>query len=401
MNIDTRKTTLAELVTELKDQNMQKKDFVVPANLLSMEKGQLVVNNYNNNDDLSKLLAEVGVKSENSGKLILGCLPILHQNLSDKLDIPRKYYNRIQLLEDTELIDTNVTHWLKKMKGNIFLRTFINKEENEGFARAILSDRYNVIDNYDVLFATLEAVRDSGLNLKIEDNGCDLTESKMYIRFIAPDVEINAPELLKNYKNPKGGGSGVGDGIITGFVITNSELGQGSFSISPRAVVLKCSNGLVFKDDAFGKIHLGAKMDGYSQIDWSEETKRKNYELIQAQVKDAVKQFTREDYLAKKISELNTYAEVELKHPIETVKNVSRLLNVTEEKEKNILDFFMRGGDFTPMGVSQALTFYAHETTDADEAHDMEMVAVDILPKIKEMDKPTVNKSTRQQMMQN
>jgi hypothetical protein len=389
-----RQTTLAELVTELKDQNLQKKDFVVPANLLSMENGELIVNNYNNNDSLSKLLNEVGVKSESSDKLILGCLPILHQNLSDKLDIPRKYYNRIQGLTDTSLIDTNVSYWLKNMKGNIFLRTFVNKDKNEGFARAILSDRYNVIDNFDVLFATLEAVKASGLNLKIEDNGCDLTESKMYIRFVAPDVEINAPELLKNYKSPKGNG-GVGDGIITGFVITNSELGQGSFSISPRAVVLKCQNGMVFKNDAFGKVHLGSKMEQFSQIDWSEETKRKNYELIMAQVKDAVKQFTSEDFLRKKISELNEYSEVELTHPIETVKNVSRFLNITEEKEKNILDFFMRGGDFTAMGVSQALTFYAHETKDADEAHDLESVAVEILPKIKEMDKPSVSKSVK------
>lgn len=112
-------------------------------------------------------------------------------------------------------------------------------------------------------------------------------------------MEINAPDLLKNYKSPKGGNSAVGDGIITGFVITNSELGQGSFSISPRAVVLKCSNGMVFKNDAFGKIHLGGKMGEYSQIDWSEETKRKNYELIQAQVKDAVKKIYKRRLFSK------------------------------------------------------------------------------------------------------
>lgn len=393
-----RQTTLAELVTELKDQNLQKNDFVVPANLLSMENGLLVVNNYNNNDNLTKLLNEVGIKSESTeNKLILNCLPVLHSHLSEKLDIPRKYYNKITALDDKTLIDANVSYWLKNMKGNVFLRTFINKDKNEGYARALLSDRYNVIDNFDVLLATLEAVNASGLNLKMEDNGCDLSENKMYLRFIAPDVEINAPDLLKNYKNPKGGGSGVGDGIITGFVITNSEVGQGSFSISPRAVVLKCSNGMVFKDDAYGKIHLGGKMENYSQINWSEDTKRKNYELIMSQVKDAVKQFTSEEYLAKKISELDEYATVELKHPMDTVKNVTKHLNVSEEKERSILDFFMRGGDFTAMGVSQALTFYAHETKDADEAHDMEVVAIDILPKIKSMDIPTVVKSIKTQ----
>jgi len=393
-----RQTTLAELVTELKDQNLQKNDFVVPANLLSMENGFLVVNNYNNNDSLTKLLTEVGIKSEEAdNKLILNCLPVLHQHLSEKLDIPRKYYNRVTALEEKALIDANVSYWLKNMKGNVFLRTFINKDKNEGYARALLSDRYNVIDNFDVLLATLEAVNNSGLNLKIEDNGCDLSENKMYLRFIAPDVEINAPDLLKNYKNPKDGGNGVGDGIISGFVITNSEVGQGSFSISPRAVILKCSNGMVFKEDAYGKIHLGGKMDNFSAINWSEDTKRKNYELIMAQVKDAVKQFTSEEFLAKKISELNEYATVELKHPMDTVKNVTKFLNVSEEKERSILDLFMRGGDFTAMGVSQALTFFAHETKDADEAHDMEVVAIDILPKIKSMDVPTVVKSIKTQ----
>jgi hypothetical protein len=155
---------------------------------------------------------------------------------------------------------------------------------------------------------------------------------------------------------------------------------------------------MVFKDDSFGKIHLGSKMEQYSQIDWSEETKRKNHELIQLQVKDAVKQFTSEDFLRRKITELNQYAEQELKHPIETVKNVSKLLNITEEKEKSILDFFMRSGDISPMGVSQAITFYAHETKDADESHDLESAAIEILPKIKDLDKPTVNKSVKTQM---
>ena len=61
----------------------------------------------------------------------------------------------------------------------------------------------------------------------------------------------------------------------------------------------------------------------------------------------------------------------------------------------------MRGGDFSAMGVSQALTFFAHETKDADEAHEMETVAIDILPKIKEMDKSTVTKSIKSQIAMN
>ena len=394
-----RKGSLADLVNELKSQNLQKKDFVIPARMLSMQNGKLIVNNYDENPDLIKLLGEVGITSPESGKLELDVLDVLHGNLSDKLEIPRKYYNKIML--EKKLLDENVSYWLNKKKENVFLRTFINKEENKGFGRAMLSDRYNVIDNFDVLFACLEAVKDSGLKLEIEDGGCDLSENRMYLRFINPNIEIQAPELLKNYKSPKGDGANVGDGIISGFVISNSEVGQGSFNISPRAVVLKCKNGMVFKDDAFGKVHLGAKMEKYSQIDWSEETKRKNYELIMSQVKDAIKKFTSEDFLAQKINQLNDYAKQELAYPLDTVRNVTKTLNLSEEKERSILDFFMKGNDYSVMGVSQAITFYAHETKDADEAFDLEMAAVDMLPKIKDLDKPTVSKSTQTQAVLN
>ena len=273
-----RQSTLGDLVTELKDQNLKKKDFVLPAHLLSMENGKLVFIDNGDNSSLSKLLTEVGILSADGNKITLDCLPVFHSHLSEKLDIPKRYYNRLTSLEDKILIDKNVSYWLQRHGGNVFLRTFIDSEKRNGYARAMLSDKYNVIDNYDVLFATLEAVKQSGVNLKIEDDGCDLSESKMYIRFIDPDVEIQAPEILKNYKNPKGN-NGVGDGIITGFCLTNSEVGQGSFTISPRVVILKCKNGMIFKDDAFGKIHLGGRMEQYSTINWSEETKRKNYEL--------------------------------------------------------------------------------------------------------------------------
>ena len=56
-----RQSTLGDLVTELKDQNLKKKDFVLPAHLLSMENGKLVFIDNGDNSSLSKLLTEVGI----------------------------------------------------------------------------------------------------------------------------------------------------------------------------------------------------------------------------------------------------------------------------------------------------------------------------------------------------
>lgn len=405
-----RKTDLLDLVAELRKENLMKKDFVVPSSKLTMEDGKLIVNNYDGNDKLFELLKATGISAYDGGLLKLSPLPVMHDNLSDKLEIPRSYYQRLLAsqkdqngnpTDDFELLDKNVSYWLQRKNANLFLRTFIDKTNNTGFGRAVLSDRFNVIDNYDVLLCCMEAVKESGLNIKIDESGCDLTEKRMYVRFVCPDIEIQAPEILKNYRNPNGN-NGVGDGIITGFVISNSEVGHGTFSISPRAVVLKCANGMVFKNDAFRQVHLGSKMGEYSEINWSEDTKRKNYELIIAQAKDAIKTFVSPDYLAKKISELNVYAGQKLQYPSETIKNISRELSFTAEKEAELMQFFIGGGDVSPLGVAQAMTFMAHESGDADFQSELEEAALVILPSIStKFDKPIVRKTTKEQAQLN
>jgi hypothetical protein len=210
------------------------------------------------------------------------------------------------------------------------LRTFIDREQRTGIARAMLSDRYNVLDNYDVMLATLEAIRESGINVQIESG--DITDTKFYMRFICPILKMEAPELLKNYRVPNG--TQGGNGIISGFVISNSETGNGKFSISPRAVVLACRNGMIFKDALFQKTHLGAKMEEYTTIDWSEETRQKNYQLVISQVKDAIKFYASQEFLGAKIHELLEKGNKELSHPIEAVKNVTKALSISDEKKQ-------------------------------------------------------------------
>ena len=324
----TRKINIQQLVEELKAQNLKKHDIVVPLSCLSFSEGRLVVKNSDGNNDLSKLLEGTGITTTD---LTLEVLDYCHKLVGDKLGIPRSYYDRM-LDKHLGLLDTNVNHWLSESKSNYFLRSFIDRDEQIGYARALLSDRYNVIDNYDVLFAALDAIRKSDTKLEIEY--ADITETKMYIRFVCPEIEVKAPDLLMNYRvpgkpnNDGGTDSKPQDGIISGFVISNSEVGAGQFSISPRAVVLACRNGMIFKDDAFNKVHLGAKMDEYSSITWSEETKRKNYELIMAQVSDAVKTFISTDYLGAKINKLMENGLQELKHPTDTIKNVCKINSI-------------------------------------------------------------------------
>jgi len=385
---------IQELAERLRSEQLTKRDMVIPSNLLSMEDGQLVIRNQAKNKELDKILYETGISTATKEGHLLALDPTdsCDQHLADKLGIPKKYYDRMKS-GAVELLDKNVSHWLSSSDNSYFLRSFVDEAEGTGVARALLSSRYGVLDNYDVLFACLEAIKEAGLPkdfLRLEDSS--ITEKRLYLRFVSPKTEVHAPRLLQNYRVPKNPSRDGMTGVMSGFVITNSEIGFGSFTISPRVFILACKNGLVIKEDAFSKIHLGQKMQEYTQIKWSEMTKQKNYELIMSQVKDAIKTFISEEYIGNRIAKFEEVGNWELKNPADTIKNITAELSLSAEKENDILNYFVAGGLSTGFGVAQALTFYAHETDDADLQYELESVAVDVMSNIEKFDTPFVGK---------
>jgi len=403
--MDKRQVQLLELVDALQKENLQKRDIVLPAKCITMVNGKIIVTNNADSEALKKILNECGIghsELDNGIKIMeLECLDVMHTHLMDKLSIPARYYNRMLSIEDKKLLDTNVTYWLQESSSNHLLRCFIDKEEKSGYARALLSDRFKVIDNYDILLTALSAIKESGLNIQIDTTdqrgqvGCDLTEKSMYLRFVCPDVQIDSPELLKIYR-PDGLPNEVGNGIISGFVIKNSEVGMGQFSISPRAKILACKNGMVNTKDDFSKTHLGAKMTEYSSIEWSENTKQKNLELIMAQITDAIKTYTSQEYLGNTVAHF-IEKNKPLEHPLDCVKAVTNSLSMSEEKANDILNFFIKSGDMSAFGVTQAITLYAHTKANADEQYDLEYKAVDVFNNIDSFDKPLPKKTVKTQ----
>lgn len=297
-------------------------------------------------------------------------------------------------------MDSNVSHWLSKQKNNYLLRTFIDRQEENGIARALLSDRFRTIDNYDILLATLQAINEckaeSGLDIQIDEGGADISDKRLYLRFVCPSIEIQAPELLKSYR-PGGKPNQAGDGIISGFVITNSEVGAGALSIAARAKILACSNGMIKNDEKFSQRHLGAKMEEFSSVDWSQQTKQKNLELIIAQIRDTIKYFVSEDFLGKHIAEVINKGQKEIVHPADCIKAVTSSLSISEEKGNDILNLFLKSGDMTAFGVAQSLTLYAHQQENPDLQYDLENQAVAIMDNIGEYDRPLPKKGVKTQ----
>jgi predicted regulator of amino acid metabolism with ACT domain len=350
---------LATLAKELEVLHNQKKDYILPSSSITFNGTLFEVK--------KKTKIEVYQPTDH-----------FHSQVSEKLNIPKAYYDRMKTSQPM-LLKENINTWFKSNEQNYMMRTY---EGAQNISRALLSDRYTLIDNYDVLYTAMEAIKATGVNVVIES--AEASETKLYIRVSCPDVEIKAPQLLKEYRSPSGG---VGAGVISGFVITNSEVGNGSFQIMPRAVVLACRNGLTFKKDAFRKVHLGEQLS--TDINWSTKTISKNMELVCSQVIDAVKQYLSKDYLEKVIDNITTTAILEpLEYPIDAVRNVCKEYSISEERKNSILDYFVKGADTRGIGVTQALTFEAHRQGNPDVQHDTEIIATDILANIKKFDKP-------------
>ena len=81
---------------------------------------------------------------EPAGVQRYGITPLARRQLAEKLKIPYAYFERMRT-EQPELLDRNVNAWLEQEEGERqLLRTL------DGKVRAVLSERYRRLDNYDL-----------------------------------------------------------------------------------------------------------------------------------------------------------------------------------------------------------------------------------------------------------
>lgn len=383
METTTRNATLADLASLLTEQQARKIDVVAPASKLRSERGQLVI------EGAAPIIEDDGVTDPN-GRYVP--TRVADEGIAHKLGIPLQYVRTLRESRG-DLFDANVNGWLhgwepgpeigigasltdavKPDPRSFLVRCFRGDDGQPGIARAFLSDSYKVIDNLDALTAALDGIRQSGAAIEID--GCDLTDRRMYVRVRAPEVQALAPALLERYRSPFSGASGADNPtVFAGLVLSNSETGGGAFTIVPRLTVEVCSNGMTMTKDAVRAIHLGEKLDE-GVIRWSEDTQRKNLELITAKARDAVSTFLDVEYMERVIRRLEETAGTPVSDAPAVVEAVAKKLSFSKEQTAGVLDHFIKGADLTAGGVMHAVTSFAQTITDADVAADFEAAGV-------------------------
>jgi len=365
-----------QILTMLQDLHGRRVDLVVPTKDLSLQDGRLVVNNVLTDDGFGPITFEL-LSTFHSGlaeytgihisylRKLLAEEVARHENVSVDDDGTISY-------QGISLLDINANYWLERLARNLFLRGYADPEAGYGLARALLSDRFRVIDNFDVALAVWEEIQPSNSGLDVQLAHADLTDESMYLYFRVPSVTRDGGPFVHRYQDPRSGRSGRDYPIVeAGFVVRNGELGGGAAKVVPRLVVQVCTNGMTRHVDAQRAIHLGSKME-VGMIDWSNETAERNLELIVSQVKDAVRTFCTASYLDKVIDEWNDRGGQQLDNPEAAVAQVAKSLNWSEDRRAAVMASFIGGGQVTVGGIVAAASNVALGLEDADQAYGLE-----------------------------
>ncbi|MGH3591219.1 MAG: DUF932 domain-containing protein, partial [Pseudonocardiaceae bacterium] len=360
--LTSRNASLGDMVALLQRQHDAKLDVVVPARDLRMSGGDLHIEGIGE--------PTITLDGVTPARGVFHPTLICDGGIADKLGIPSQYLRRMREAQ-VGLLDCNVNTWLAAEPTKRYLiRTLRGDEDQPGIARAMLSEKYRITDNLDVLMSVLDGIRRSGVHTEI--SRCDLTERRMYVKVRCPEVAAQAPRLLADYRSPFSGLRGIDNPVVfAGFVISNSETGHGSFSIIPRLTIKVCDNGMTFTRDAMREVHLGGRL-AEGVIRWSADTQDAALDLVAKQARDAVTAFLQQSYVEAKIAEVEAEAGIPVRDVEATLEFVGKQLRFTQDQQATILNHFIDGADRSCGGVLHAVTSTAQTLTDADDAYDME-----------------------------
>ena len=336
--------TLVDLAQELDRQIATKQDLVLPSSLLQCRTDQggnlkLIV-------DAGSHLASGGVMG--SGEY--GVTGLARRQLADKLKIPFAYFERMRAGQP-DLLDRNVNTWLQSDGDRRMIRTL------DGQVRAVLSDRYRRLDNFDLAENVLPILQ--GLD-GARFESVELTDSKMFLKVITPRVEFEVAP---------------GDIVQAGIVITNSEVGCGTLSVQPLIYRLVCKNGLIASDHALRKTHVGRSpsSEEESVTVFRDDTLAADDRAFFLKVRDVVEAAVSQTTFRQIAMKLQNTRDIRLTgDPVKTVEVLANRYTLNDTERAGVLRQLIIEGDLSGYGLVNAVTHYSQDVEDYDRATEFE-----------------------------
>jgi hypothetical protein len=257
-----------------------------------------------------------------------------HNQIAERLEIPVKYYTKMEN-EAPELLIENVNTWLKKIQKEVFIRGLSNS------VRAFLSDKYRVIDHLDTLYCSLNELQ--AHEVEVED--CYLSETEMNLK-----VRSNQLKDFVRYKD---------DLIIGGLLLVNSETGHRALRVEPRMFRVQCTNGMVIEELMTRQIHLGNGNDEFDEV---------VYLSIRRSIKELFGRF------GEIIQILRETTEIKVRNVQRVINNVVEHYKLSETQKENILIGFGAEPEQDQYGIANAVTRAAQREEGWEKSLELERI---------------------------
>tara|TARA_Y100000310_G_scaffold28395_1_gene27034 strand:- start:7027 stop:8100 length:1074 start_codon:yes stop_codon:yes gene_type:complete len=289
---------------------------------------------------------------------------VSHGCLARRLEIPKPYYDRMRS-DAPQLLAENVNKWLDDSPRHL-IRTLMGDLNNPSVCRAILSERYKIIDNDDLMERVFPVLQDQP---GMEVLSTEITPTRFYLK-------ATFPQLKREIK--------LNDPVQAGVVISNSEVGHGSTSVALLVYRLRCLNGMILADDHFKmrRTHLGGVLetDNDFRIAASSDTERLADEAFVSGLNDIVRMAADPEIFAEICDKLMATTMQHITGNVEeTVERVTKRFQLSETEGTSVLEHLIRDGDYSKWGVANAVTRTAEDVESYDRTTELEKLGGDVI----------------------
>ena len=240
---------------------------------------------------------------------------------------------------------------------------------------AFLSDKYRVIDNYDLAFACLQAAERTGAK-PIE---CTLSDDIMRIKLLDENTWESVVDARTTGVGSREHVARLGyhfavdlpnDAVLPVVTVSNSETGGGSLHLKLGIVRAACAN-LMILEDVVSQVHLGSRLDPGI---FRPETRKMNDDLLVRKAIDGIEAGFKPDVFYRMVDKARGAVEDLIEDPIAATDAFVRDASLTEEDRDRLLALFLGDYSSTRWGLAQAVSRFSQEK-DADAGSDLEHAA--------------------------
>ena len=345
--------TLVEFAQQIEREQRNQMDFVADTDRITMHAGTA---------------GRPFLELENHGTLDL--TQHAQNQLFSHLKIPKKFSDLMTNETATQREREALVECANaRMQGHPSKR-LVRAYEDSRQCRAILSNRYRRLDNFDLVTNVLPVLHRAP-DLQIAS--CQVTDRKLFLKATFPRIQ---GEIVP------------GDVVRSGVCISNSEVGVGRLVIEQFVERLICKNGMVAGSN-MKRNHVGRNVETTEDVErlFRDETMALDDQAFWMKVQDVVASTLDSAHFEQTLAKLRESTEQRIADPIGTVERLGNRFSLNEQDQAGILTKLLTGDSLlhsndlhlTRYGLIQAVTAHSQDVDDYEAATDFETLGGRIL----------------------